>query len=278
MPDSIRKYSFPVGETDTVLAMLNRHPAGKDAGFDMHYELEFGVVLKGTVLRKYQNCTMQRTVGEMWFCGIWEPHASSSVTESEVLTIVLWPPMVAAMRYAELKGGNPLAPFQVEPKSRPVRVPQHSMPAVRSLIALAGSNSPWDATRRRLLISNLFLDVRETMANMDAVVPDNDFGQISRAVELAFEADTFVSNEIAARACSMAAPTFIRTFKLLMGVSFSKFSLRQRLSRAAVKLRNSIDPVKAIAAQYGFTDVSHLHRQFQKHYSTTPTQYRRGSS
>ena len=47
-----------------------------------------------------------------------------------------------------------------------------------------------------------------------------------------------------------------------------------RFLRAASQLAATADPVKAVARAWGFTDSSHLHRVFVRHYGRTPTEYR----
>ena len=65
-------------------------------------------------------------------------------------------------------------------------------------------------------------------------------------------------------------------FKSLMGVSFSEFSLRFRVSSAARELVSTDKTMKAIAFDWGFTDTSHLHRCFVKYYKIAPSMFRSG--
>jgi len=46
------------------------------------------------------------------------------------------------------------------------------------------------------------------------------------------------------------------------------------VNTAASQLRATNDPVKAVARDWGFTDASHMHRNFVKHYGCTPNEYR----
>ncbi len=59
-----------------------------------------------------------------------------------------------------------------------------------------------------------------------------------------------------------------------MGVTFGRFALRARLAFAAHRLLSTDLSVEAIAAEANFTDASHLHRHFVKHYGQTPRAYR----
>ncbi|MCK4601623.1 MAG: helix-turn-helix transcriptional regulator [Phycisphaerae bacterium] len=99
--------------------------------------------------------------------------------------------------------------------------------------------------------------------------------KIAKALSLVFENNRFVSTQEAARSCSMNRNAFGRKFKEIMGIPFSEFGLRYRISEAAKQLRNTDLPTKAIAAEWGFTDASHLYRCFLKYYGYSPTEYRR---
>jgi transcriptional regulator GlxA family with amidase domain len=59
-----------------------------------------------------------------------------------------------------------------------------------------------------------------------------------------------------------------------MGLPFSKFELRARLSRGAHLLATTDSPVAAIAEETGFVDASHFHRRFAEVYGYTPSGYR----
>jgi AraC-like DNA-binding protein len=61
-----------------------------------------------------------------------------------------------------------------------------------------------------------------------------------------------------------------------MNIRFADFSLRHRLQQAAAQLREDTSaPIKEIIRPWGFTDESHFHRVFRKHFGLAPGQYRR---
>jgi AraC-like DNA-binding protein len=79
----------------------------------------------------------------------------------------------------------------------------------------------------------------------------------------------------AAKACSLSPSQFSKLFKKLMGIPFSKFALRYRITEAARQLIETDDPIKYIAVKWGFTDTSHLNHSFIEHYAVSPKEYRR---
>ena len=72
----------------------------------------------------------------------------------------------------------------------------------------------------------------------------------------------------------MSQRTFDRAFPKAMGVTFAEFAMRYRLHGAAEDLLSSGDPLKRIAARWGFTDASHLLHRFVALFGCTPNGYR----
>jgi AraC family transcriptional regulator len=59
-----------------------------------------------------------------------------------------------------------------------------------------------------------------------------------------------------------------------MGITFARFALRSRLAGAAQELVSGDDALKNLAGRWGFTDASHFHHAFARHYGCTPGEYR----
>ena len=79
----------------------------------------------------------------------------------------------------------------------------------------------------------------------------------------------------AATACGLARSQFSLLFRRVTGLSYGQFCLHARLVQAARELAASDRPIERLAVELGFTDASHLHRQFVKQYACTPAEYRR---
>jgi len=78
----------------------------------------------------------------------------------------------------------------------------------------------------------------------------------------------------AAADCGLSTAQFSRVFARTMGISFGRFRVRAHLSYAASLLLETGSSIDAVATRAGFTDASHLHRLFVKHYEATPGEFR----
>ena len=67
---------------------------------------------------------------------------------------------------------------------------------------------------------------------------------------------------------------FLRTFRHVVGMTPHQFVLRTRLHRAAVRLRQSDEPVSTIAFEAGFNDLSTFNRRFRRVTGESPRAYR----
>jgi AraC-like DNA-binding protein len=93
-----------------------------------------------------------------------------------------------------------------------------------------------------------------------------------RRIEAA--ADEEVRLAMLAREAGMSPYHFLRVFRATMGMTPYQFVLRQRLHRAAVRLRSTKDPVSSIAFGAGFNDLSTFNRRFRRVLGESPSRYR----
>ena len=77
-----------------------------------------------------------------------------------------------------------------------------------------------------------------------------------------------------ARGAATSPYHFLRTFRQVVGMTPYQFILHTRLSRAAVRLRGSDDPISAIAFDAGFGDLSTFNRRFRRVMGCSPGAYR----
>lgn len=78
-----------------------------------------------------------------------------------------------------------------------------------------------------------------------------------------------------AKEVSLHPNYFSTLFSSLMGMTVSEYILRHRLRRAAGLLASGEKSVLSVAQECGFNNVSYFNRVFRRHFSLTPTGYRR---
>ncbi|NLW87989.1 MAG: helix-turn-helix transcriptional regulator [Planctomycetes bacterium] len=277
----IEKLSFGLCAETPVKLIHHRWPDRRRFWYDMHYPFELGIVLTGRMRRQYQNAEQDIGQGQVWLCNIWEPHGFRILqAPCEAVILMILPPMLTATCYEESKDIQWRAPFCVQPHKRPQA---RTAAARRSILnvareladpALADKPRVWLRLKLTQALLILFEDwspqkppsVAQSSTAMD---------RVNRAIQMVFESASAVRTEAAASACGMNRNTFAGLFYKTMGLRFSDFGLRFRLSSAAAELRKTATPAKAIALKWGFADISHMHHWFIRCYGLSPSQYRK---
>jgi AraC-like DNA-binding protein len=77
---------------------------------------------------------------------------------------------------------------------------------------------------------------------------------------------------------AMSPYHFLRTFRQVVGMAPHQYLLRNRLHRAALRLKRTRDEVSAIAFEAGFNDLSTFNRRFKKVTGMNPGTYRAAGS
>jgi len=279
--ETIQKLSFGLSETIPILEFqgLYRTPVGSH--YDMHFGLEFGVIVSGRMRRYYRSHWRDVGPGQVWFCGMWEPHGFKVLKAPCKTTVfVIWPPMLANLRFEETPDTSWLAPFLMPPGQRPqvaARMKARMLEAQRRSPEVLATQSAGRQLWLRLLFLEMLLILYEQgsfrKAPRNTLAPDF-FLRINQALQQVFESRALVTTAQAARTCGMSRETFSNLFTRWMGIRFSEFSLRYRVNAAAIQVAHTNVPIKSIALHWGFTDSSHLHCCFQKYYHCTPGEYR----
>lgn len=282
--------------------------ARSDRPFRCH-KVELGVVLEGRLRRHYEGFHLDVGPGEVWFTGMWEIQ-SWEVLEAPCHELVFFvaPEVLVDLHFAEVPDANWLLPFMVAPQLRP-RPSEHQRERVRLLAQHAvelhrqQAEDLWGQTdparedapqndqvlwrrqcapapaqtrlRLRLIFVQLLLHLLSDWHPASRVTHHDPYSQIGPAILRALQSHELVTTQEAARLCGLNRNLFGRRFQEMMGLSFSEFSLRRRLQGAADDLSENHEPVKTIAAHWGFVNGAHLHRCFARHYGCTPAQFRR---
>jgi AraC-like DNA-binding protein len=246
----------------------------------IHQELELGIALRGRVWRRFGDIERLCAPGDFWFCGMWEPHGFRvDSAPCETVVLMMTPSIVSELSLPEAPGVAWAMPFTAPQPERPA--PDESLrPRVLDLAhrmrdCYAGGGASWMPRMRLLLMEFLLLVLEKHGAEQPARLAMSEaHRRIVPALELVTRSRRLVTNEEGAEACGMSRSTFVRHFSRLVGVSYARFGLRQRFGKAASELVETNRPIKAIAADWGFTDQSHFHRVFRQFAGCSPRAYR----
>ena len=80
-----------------------------------------------------------------------------------------------------------------------------------------------------------------------------------------------------ARAASMSAFHFLRTFQRVTGVTPHQYVLRARIRAAALRLVDDTAKIVDVALDCGFNDVSNFNHAFRTEFGVSPRAYRAGA-
>ncbi len=277
---AVRRTDLPVSQKQPVLYLLNTGDHPWSTAYEFHYPLELGIVQRGRMRRIFADYERILDPGDVWFCGMWEPHGYEIIERPCHRTVlIIHPPLLADTRFEEIPGHNWLLPFSVSAAARP-RVAEADRPAMLAMterLAVAAQPDPMSQVRLRLLVWEIMLDLtRGWQPPPGSTTPSpDDFGRVRQAIDAVFATRKRINTKDAAQLCGLSRNRFSDMFHNVTGITFADFALRYRLSGAARQLVGSNDPLKVIANDWGFTDISHLCRAFQAHYGVPPTVYRR---
>jgi AraC family transcriptional regulator len=168
------------------------------------------------------------------------------------------------------------------PGARRTKFACASVPAASELIGIladaevAGDRLDADALEElavRLAGAVLAVTIDKQAASRTPSAQDEK--RITGAVRrIGAEADARPKLNALARDSAMSPYHFLRTFRQVIGMTPHQYILRARLHHAATRLRESTDPVSAIAFRAGFKDLATFNRRFRRLIGMTPSSYR----
>lgn len=256
------------------------HKAGTCYQYDMHYGLEFGIVLHGEMSIMFPDFKIKLSAGNVWFCGMWEPHGwAAGRAPYEEVNLVIWPPALASLRFDEAAQFNWLAPF-VAPLQRRPQTNKKNLPAMLELGAKIRDclKKPGDRTwlwlRLYVMEAILLATDQWSEAKLPSPAPISSASRLNQVLRRFFDKRGMMTTGEAAEICGLNRNAFSLMFRRLMGLPFADFVLCYRLDAAASSLRRSDESVKNIALFWGFADTSHFDRLFARYYGCTPHEYR----
>ncbi|MGG4034937.1 helix-turn-helix transcriptional regulator [Paenibacillus cisolokensis] len=275
----VQRADFHLSADNPIVVFDDTYLDSRSFLFDMHYDLEIGIVYSGKMVRKYQSHEVELGPGEVWLCGFWEPHGFRlSEVPCEVFSFVFSPEILVNALQPEF---NWFELFSLPPEKR-LQIPEERrgdiLQICDKLRVIRNSKTEIDMLWKKLWILEILLYLsqeRPDTASLKKSTETRAYHGIQPSLRLVLQSKKLVSTQDAAKACLMSTSQFSRLFHNLMGISFSKFALRHRVKEAARQLIATDDTIKEIAAEWGFTDTSHFHNCFVSHFSVSPKEYRK---
>jgi AraC-like DNA-binding protein len=260
----LSRLSFDLSDTQPIGVILNRHQRLDEGWFDMHYEFELGILLSGKMRRKYLDHERVIGPGELWLCGMWEPHGFELLeVPCELIVFVMDPRYAASSTFLNR---SILTPFQLPPVDRPQVSPEKRA----DLLQMAGlAKKRFEKQPDPDWIKLAFFEIMLTLVENWQPLREppkfvNAQESIQPSLRLVFEQRRFITTQEAAARCHMSVTGFRTAFQDLMGLSFADFALQYRVRGALAQLKKSPDTLEKVAVDWGFTDASHLHKYIGK--------------
>lgn len=279
MEERARKAAHNLSDKIPFAFASGRHEAGTGYQYDMHYGLEFGIVLNGKMSLIFPDLKIKLSAGNVWFCGMWEPHGwSAGRLPYEEVNLVIWPPALACLRFDETAQFNWLAPFSAPSQQRP-QTNEKNRPAMLALGAkikdcLAKQKNRTWLWLRLYVMEAILLATNQWSEKQLNPAPAGSAARLNQVLRRFFDKRGLMTTREAAEICGLNSNAFSMMFRSLMGLPFAGFALRYRLSSAASALRQTEESVKNIALLWGFADTSHFDRLFARYYGCAPGEYR----
>jgi AraC-like DNA-binding protein len=281
MMDVLRE-KFPSSTQSPFVVETGPFQESAENRLEMHYELELGIMVTGRAKRYYNDYEMEVGPGQIWLCGIWEPHSRRTLKQPcDRIFMSILPQTLASLRFWPVADANLLAPFLVPPRYRP-QIAHADEQTVIQLGQRIGRIREQNHVEHRnfwyllLLAEVLLLATRDWRPPKSVSDPSatEAFFKITKAIHQVLDSRRRISEKEAANICQISQYSFGALFENLMGMSFTQFDLRFRIDMAAWYLVNTDEQIKNIAMQWGFTDSSHFNRYFRDHYGSSPQEYR----
>ena len=247
---------------------------------DLHAELEIYIHLSGGMRRFWKGLTIDAKPGDVCFAGSFEPHGYQLLdVPVQGIVMEIAPDFLAKTVFPEYPDTNWLSLFTMPPEQRPRATPPmraHVLELCTRLMNYGQGDEPASRFYRRLALFELLLIFisKDTPAQIKQPYQAETYAQLMPAIALAINSRQLIPNSEAAAACGMGHTPFILTFEKVMGVSFTKFALRHRIDAACKAVALTGTPIKVIADEFGFANVSHLHRLFIAYYHCSPAAFR----
>lgn len=289
---SIELFTFDLERCGGIACYRNCYEQTGLSAFDLHFELEIGIVLTGALERNFAGQRARLQAGQVWLHGPWEPHGFTVLTPPcDVVDLVIDPVVLLADTKTDW-----IAPFFTPPEHRiPAQFvrdrgkrtePAHDnvseiAVSLHNVFSEQGPNAhAWVRHLTQEILLNVFHFNSGTERGAERYDQAHQrvmsYNQIQPALQqlVDYQGRPQRLSTIAA-ACAMSERSLRRAFRRATGLTFAAFEERVRLRAVIHAVRNSRQPMKAIAANWSFSDTSHFDRWFKQRTGFSPTEFRR---
>ena len=127
--DNINRYLKLDHGVSSVTPVSLKHDTWGKTGrgqFDMHYEVELGILVSGKMIRKHGSWEHLFSKGDIWLNSVWEPHGTEIIeVPSELIIFHIYPPALAQLHFPEYGHLNWLNIFTSPIESRPTSLTEN---------------------------------------------------------------------------------------------------------------------------------------------------------
>lgn len=279
---SVAKIQHKVDAANPFIVERYSRDLHKQLYADMHYNFQIIIVLSGLEEMVYPTFRTVLASGQLCWTSCWEPHACRTTRpNTEMMALTLSPEQLGSA--SPLQDINWMAPFLAPPAVRP----QAHSRAMRQCVHAAAAEI-WHLEQRRsvgwrtlqwLKIHELIVHLIAGWHPLQSVrklpLHQEQLTRILPAIaQMKNSRHQLPSLTDAAHICGLSRSQFSALFSRATGVSFGQFAIRARISEAARLLRTTPLPVKVVASQCGFSDISHFYHVFRHHFQYPPAEFR----
>ncbi len=249
---------------DLILLASSRSPGnrgGTDKRLNGYSTIQLVTAIRGTLFLAYDEREFQLQSGDWFFPAHSGPrirfHAVGADDDWHHRHVGFQGPLVESWRAAGL--------WLAEPQ----RAPDGEDWARRmdEIIALVRGSQKWARWRAINALESLLLELAQARSDRDA--PDPWLADVLEKLDGGADLQTLGAQ------IGMSPTLLRRKFKAATGLTMQNHVLQSRLARARALLSDGDLPLKAIAAQLGYSSEAFFSRQFKAHTGVSPGAFRR---
>ncbi|MBQ4518748.1 MAG: helix-turn-helix transcriptional regulator [Clostridia bacterium] len=145
---------------------------------------------------------------------------------------------------------------------------------VLSLLRAWEKNSVYSKLEARLMINEIFLDIRKAIGGETALSAPSPVSPAIEYINRYYNSE--ITPKVLAKLCLMSESYFRSQFRKHMGVSPLKYRESVRISWAKQYLATNLFSITEIAEKLGYCDIYHFSKVFRQHCGITPSEYKKG--